>query len=114
MFCALVSFNISRSKLMISDLSDTAYRYVLIFNKLVIIFIPNFFKYSLQKNFDLNYNYFHDTNTIGSIVSNLKSIYRFLKKNKNSKKKFINKINLLKKYSDIPFRSKKNAVEKFF
>jgi hypothetical protein len=56
-------------------------------------------------------------NFIGSVASNFQSISRFLKKYNNNKKSFVNKINLLKKRSDSPFRSKKTVadeINKFF
>lgn len=101
----------SESKLMITDLSGTAYTYALIFNKPVIFFIPKTSKYSLRNNFNLNSNYFRDMNSIGSVASNFQSIYRFLKKYKNNKKLFVNRIKLLKKRSDSPFRSKKTVAD---
>ena len=101
----------SESKLMITDLSGTAYTYALIFNKPVIFFIPKTFQYSLRNNFNLNSNYFRDMNLIGSVASNFQSISRFLKKYKNNKKSFVNRIKLLKNRSDSPFRSKKTVAD---
>jgi hypothetical protein len=50
-------------------------------------------------------------NLIGSVASNFLNISRFLKKYKNNKKLFINRIKLLKKRSDSPFRSKKTVAD---
>ena len=67
------------SKLMISDLSGTAYTYSFLTNK-PVVFFSNYEKdlYKLKYN---NLNFFKDRNKIGFVVKDIKNLINILKKN---------------------------------
>ena len=101
----LNSFN--KSDLMITDLSGTAYTYLLLTAKPVIFYSTNE-KY-LNNNYYKNLGYFLNRNKIGFIVTNIKNLINILDKRKIKIKKNREIIKFRKKF----FKKKKLNIEFF-
>ncbi len=83
------------SKILITDLSSTAYTYAFSNKKPVIFFSKN--ENKLQNDYFSSLNYFKDRTKIGFVVSNVKNILNVIKKMKLSKSKLKRKIIKLRK-----------------
>jgi hypothetical protein len=102
------------SRLMITDMSGTAYTYAFL-TKNPVIFISNMSQNYSTKSYYKNLNYFSDRNKIGLVTDNFKKLSNKVN-GILSKKKFPNKINYLRKqvfdYQNQPYNKIKKILEK--
>lgn len=99
----------SKSFILITDFSGTAYTYAFSQNKPVIFFSMNEKKLFRKKL--LNLYYFKDRKKIGFVVKNFSNLHNNLKKIKNNKSLFIEKIDRLKKKRIINFGNSLNVTK---
>ena len=102
----------SKSNLMITDISGTAYTYAFLTKNPVFFYSPN--EKKIQNSFYINLNFFKDRSKIGKIFLNLRLLINFLKKNKNNKFKLTFKKNIIDIYKKNFDNFNQNVFKKLY
>ena len=102
----------SKSSLMITDISGTAYTYAFLTKNPVFFYSPN--EKKIQNSFYRNLNFFKDRSKIGKIFLNPKLLINFLQKNKNNKFKLTFKKNIIDIYKKNFDNFNQNVFKKLY